>query len=171
MISDVDFTVIVKETKRVVLGAIRAHLPERFSGSIDDIVQETYVRAFRALSNGKFRGDSKMESWLYAIARNETMRMSAKLMRYEKKIEKAAKGEAEKNTVLTNSGEDEITHLKGLIELMTPLHRDVFTLLVNGKNEGEIALQLGIPRGTVKSRISRGRTELKRIRKEAEDGE
>jgi len=39
--------------------------------------------------------------------------------------------------------------------------------MLNGKNEKEISQSLGIPPGTVKSRISRGRVELRKLREEA----
>jgi RNA polymerase sigma-70 factor (ECF subfamily) len=44
-----DFTEIVNSTKSIVLSAIEKNLAERFFHSIDDVVQETYLRAYKAL--------------------------------------------------------------------------------------------------------------------------
>ena len=53
-------------------------------------MQETYLRAYKALVNGKFREEAKLSTWLYTIARNEVYRMNEKLLREERKIEKAS---------------------------------------------------------------------------------
>ncbi len=37
----------------------------------DDVLQNTFVKAYRNL--GKFRGDSKLSTWLYRIATNEAL--------------------------------------------------------------------------------------------------
>jgi len=88
-----DFSLIVNRTKKVVLSAVREHLPSRFHHAIDDIVQETYLRGYRSLVKGGFRNESALETWLFAIARNETFRASARLLREEQKAEKAAGAE------------------------------------------------------------------------------
>jgi len=160
-----EFAEIVKSTKRVVLSAIRKHLPARFGHAIDDIAQETYLRAYRGLVKGSFRGDSKVETWLYVIARNETLRFSGRLEREERKERIASDSFALK-------GEDEEVPMnkKEMIDLVDRLsspQRDVFRLLAVGKSEREIAHALSIPAWTVKSRISRGRHELGKLRKEA----
>lgn len=41
------------------------------STDVDDVLQNTFVKAFRNL--GKFRGDSKLSTWLYRIATNEAL--------------------------------------------------------------------------------------------------
>jgi RNA polymerase sigma-70 factor (ECF subfamily) len=164
-----DFSLIVNRTKKVVLSAIREHLPLRFYHAIDDIVQETYLRGYRNLVKGGFRNESALETWLYAIARNETFRASARLLREEQKAEKAAGAE-----MLHFDESDLETGLLSdaaqLIEKLSAPHRDVFRLMLQGKNEREISTSLGIPPGTVKSRISRGRVELRKLREEASYG-
>ncbi|HEY1405165.1 MAG TPA: hypothetical protein VF857_01020, partial [Spirochaetota bacterium] len=65
---DKEFAIIVRKTKKVVLSSIGRHLPARFSHAIDDIAQESYIRAYRSLVKGAFRNESSLETWLYAIA-------------------------------------------------------------------------------------------------------
>ena len=83
-----EFAAIVGRTKKIVLSAVRKHLAARFSYVIDDVAQETYLRGYRHLAGSWFRNESSIESWLYAIARNESLRMNKKLVREEEKAEK-----------------------------------------------------------------------------------
>jgi RNA polymerase sigma-70 factor, ECF subfamily len=161
-----EFSLIVNRTKKVVLSAVREHLPLRFYHAIDDIVQETYLRGYRSLVKGGFRNESAIETWLYAIARNETYRASARLLREEQKAEKAAGAEL----MHVDESEKEaglLADAAQLIEQLSEPHKAVFRLMLEGKNEKEISTSLGIPPGTVKSRISRGRVELRKLREEA----
>ena len=78
-----EFTALIAETKHIVLAAVRDNLYTRYSFAIDDIVQETYLRAYRGLTKNQFRAEAKFSTWLYTIARNETYRMNQKLRRQE----------------------------------------------------------------------------------------
>jgi len=163
VISEKEFASIVKRTKAVVLSAVRGHLPFRFSHVIDDITQETYFRAYKSLVKDSFRNDSSIETWLYVIARNETLRAVSRLVREERKAEKAAESIED----ASHKEEDVDTEmLSQLIAKLSESHRNVFQLLAVGKSEKEISDELRIPRGTVKSRISRGRVELRKLREE-----
>ena len=167
MISDRDFASVVKDTKAVVLSAVRSHLPARYFYAIDDVVQETYIRAFRALEKGSFRGDAAMTSWLYTIARNESIRLAKKLDREEEKAVRHADKEA------LSGGPDDLPdadEVAELIEQMPDEYRGVFSLLLQGKKMTAISRELGIPAGTVKSRMFRGREMMRRLRMEGCNG-
>jgi RNA polymerase sigma-70 factor (ECF subfamily) len=163
MVSEKEFSVIVGQTKRVVLSAVRKHLPSRFDHAIDDVVQETYIRAYRALVKGSFRNESALETWLYAIARNESIRITERLSREERKVSKMKVASGERAPDEECMSFDEVGHL---VEKLPEVHRQVFRLLACGKSEKEIAGELSIPHGTVKSRIARGREEMRRLREE-----
>ena len=163
MVSEKEFSVIVGQTKRVVLSAVRKHLPPRFDHAVDDVVQETYLRAYRALVKGSFRNESALETWLYAIARNESLRITERLSREERKAEKVKSSGKQAVAVEDCISIEEVGHL---VERLPDVHRQVFRLLARGKSEKEIAGELSIPHGTVKSRIARGREEMRRLRKE-----
>ncbi|HOT46847.1 MAG TPA: RNA polymerase sigma factor [Spirochaetota bacterium] len=156
-----EFAAIVGKTKRIVLAAVRKHLAVRFSFAIDDVVQETYLRGYRHLAGGRFREESSIESWLYAIARNESLRMNKKLMREEEKTRKAA----DERQLAMNTGpvaEDAIS-LELLIGRLPEKYRAVMTLKAQGLSERDIADTLGITTGTVKSRFSRGKEMLQKL--------
>lgn len=155
-----EFSKIVSETKTIVLSAIEKNLAERFSFAIDDVVQETYIRAFKALSKESFRGDSSLSTWLYVIARNEALRMNEKLSREEKKVEKLKIVTKEyKEPEDSSPIEDLLRWLKKIPEK----YRVVLEHYLSGKGEAEIAKELNIETGTVKSRAHRGRNMVKKI--------
>jgi RNA polymerase sigma-70 factor, ECF subfamily len=163
-VNEIEFASIVGTTKRTVLKAVRKHLAARFSHATDDVVQETYMRGYRHLSSGKFRNESSIESWLYTIARNESLRMNRKLVREEEKAEKSAEQ-------LTYRPEqifyEEHINLGKLIDRLPEIYRQVVMLKVQGLSEVEIASQLKINEGTVKSRFFRGKELLQKLTEEA----
>lgn len=153
-----EFSEIISETKAVVLSAVRKHLAERFSHSVDDVVQEVYLRAYSSLVKGNFRNDSKFSTYIYTIAKNESLRMNEKLIREEKKMEKL---KSERHGSDEDSGSF-FWDIKKYMEKIPGLYSDVLNLFLKGKSEKEISEELGVPRGTVKSRANRGREMLKR---------
>ncbi len=163
--TELEFTQIVADTKRVVLSAVEKHLPHIFHHAIDDVVQETYLRAYTRLAKGDFRGDARVSTWLYAIARNESRRMAGRLAREDEKSRRAG-------LVLSLSPSapdpaEQVTRVEGLAAMLGALpekYRAVMELAAAGLMEREIAERLGIKTGTVKSRMSRGRELLARLR-------
>lgn len=111
-----------------------------------DAAQETFLTAQRVASG--FRGESSLKTWLLGIAHNECRRM-------------ARKRNLEPNTVpLVEVGSDRSQSLidrralqQALAELSAE-HRDVVQLHeIEGLTYEEAASVLGIPVGTVKSRL------------------
>ncbi|MCX8124186.1 MAG: RNA polymerase sigma factor [Spirochaetes bacterium] len=157
-----EFAQIVGKTKHVVLQAVRKHLAAQYYEAVDDVVQETYIRAYRSLASGKFREESSLETWLYRIAANEAKRMTQKLMREEKKVDKLSQL-AQLNA---HHGEYNELSLMPIIEKLPEKYKDVVKLKALGDDENEIAGKLGIPKGTVKSRLSRGKLILYKLLQE-----
>lgn len=151
--TDKEFTLIVRDTKRIVLSAIEKNLAERFYHAIDDVAQETYFRAYRSLAKDSFRHDSSIETWLYTIARNESFRMNRKLMREEEKQKRSAVQSA----AAAARVEPDTSMLHDSIGALPEKYRDVMQLLARGLKINEISQKLRIRPGTVKSRASRGR--------------
>jgi len=155
-----EFSEIVSQTKSIVLSAIEKNLAERFAFAIDDVVQETYLRAFKTLSKNSFREDSRLSTWLYTIARNEALRMNQKLMREEQKLNKLKQNfQTNEEIHERNFFENFLNYLKQVPEK----YRTVLEFYLKGKKEAEIAKELNIQVGTVKSRAYRGREILKKM--------
>lgn len=148
-----DFAEIVGRTKKVVLSAIEKNLASRFYHSIDDVVQETYLRAYSSLTQGKFRGESSINTWLYSIARNESLRMNEKLLREEKKEKKLI----DADDLTENYEDDSIALLQENILKLPEKYGAVLSLVSSGYSLNQISEKLGLNTGTVKSRISRGK--------------
>jgi len=158
-----EFTMIVRTTKKVVLSAINNHLSPRFNHAIDDVAQEPYIRAYRNLKMDKFRGDSSIETWLYSIARNEALRMNGRLLKEEEKFKKSAR-RFEENTGADDAPfNEEIHDLHESIRTLPEKYRNVMELTAAGLSVQEISSKLKIKSGTVKSRSSRGRELLHKI--------
>lgn len=148
-----DFTLIVRSTKKIVLSAIGKTLAERFHHAIDDVAQETYIRAYKGLVKNSFRADSSIETWLYAIARNESLRMNKKLMREEEKAVRSALHAEHDNTRAV----PDTAQLHEGINALPEKYGNVLKMMAAGLRVNEISAKLGIRPGTVKSRASRGK--------------
>lgn len=158
--TEAEFSIIVSETKSVVLSAVEKHLFARFYHAIDDVVQETYLRAYRGLQKNQFEGRSQLSTWLYAIARNEANRMNEKLGREEKKVARIQVNEGELSRESAPGITDEML---GWIKQLPQQYMNVMKLVLGGFSEKEIAASLAISPGTVKSRSHRAREMLRRI--------
>lgn len=162
-----EFAEIVKRTKKTVLSAIVKNMAPRFYHAIDDVAQETYIRAYNGLIKNSFKGDSSLETWLYKIARNESLRMNQKLLREEEKARKAS----ERNSAAVQEPDPgDTAYLLEHITLLPEKYRSVLTLASRGFNISDISQKLGIRPGTVKSRTSRGKKIIhQNIRRENHD--
>jgi RNA polymerase sigma-70 factor, ECF subfamily len=163
---DKEFAGIVNSTKPIVLSAIKKYVATQYYHSIDDIVQETYLRAYRSLIKNSFRGESSMGTWLYAIARNESLRMMKKLNMEELKIKKKAR---KMDDIISEkqAERDDINikriDLKRTIDGLPEKYKGVMELVSLGFSEKQIADELSLKKGTVKSRIFRGKSLLQRL--------
>ncbi|UGQ44592.1 RNA polymerase sigma factor RpoE [Massilia endophytica] len=132
----------------------------------EDVVQETFIKAFRALRH--FRGDSAFYTWLYRIGINTAKNFLVNQGRRpptstEADLEAAAQGEGEPlrdiNTPESVLASKQIAATVN--EAMDALPLDLRTAIVLREIEGlsyeEISAIMGCPIGTVRSRIFRAR--------------
>jgi RNA polymerase sigma-70 factor, ECF subfamily len=164
---DKEFAGIVNSTKPIVLSAIKKYIAAQYFHSIDDVVQETYLRAYKSLIKNSFRGESSMETWLYAIARNESLRMMKKINREEIKLRKKARKMDDLAHEKSAEEHDDVNikriDLKNTISGLPEKYRRVMELVSIGFSEKQIAEELSLKKGTVKSRVFRGKFLLQRI--------
>ena len=161
--NECEFAAIVKDTKSIVLAAIEKNLIATYYHFIDDVAQETYLRAYRALYKGNFKGDSSLSTWLYAIARNEAKRMNLKLSKEEIKTKRKAEKEFQKVNSKMDKLDIDILALNEGINSLPNKYKEVLLFVKDGYSIEEISLELGVNSGTVKSRISRGKEILRRV--------
>jgi RNA polymerase sigma-70 factor (ECF subfamily) len=128
--------------------------------SADDLVQETYLRAFGSLH--RFEHRSSLRTWLLAIARRvcadavrARRRRRITLVRDDADLEGLAVGEA--RTDRTAEGVV-VTDLLGRLD---PDRREAFVLTqLLGLPYAEAAEVAGCPIGTIRSRVARARSDL-----------
>ncbi|MFN2398676.1 MAG: RNA polymerase sigma factor [Gemmatimonadaceae bacterium] len=117
---------------------------------VDEIVQDTFVRAFSSLHH--FRGDSSLRTWLLSIARNlfrDRLR-SAKAQRRMVAIEEDHA--VTEHDALDGALADETeARMLAAVDRLTPTQREVFTLRVGeGLSYKEIAGVVGSTEGAAR---------------------
>ena len=133
-----------------------------------DVAQEAFLSAWRGLPN--FRGDAGFSTWLYRLTSNAAIDHLRKTRRRkaEASLDDMAMGLEVPDPAPTPQDQAETESLReavrwGLGEL-TQEHRQALTLREYQElSYEEIAAQLGVDLGTVKSRISRARAALRKI--------
>lgn len=137
---------------------------------VQDIAQETFIRAYRALA--QFRGDAQFYTWLYRIAVNTTKKALADMRRDPLVTETALRSVDEEDE--TSAVENELTTeetpetvlaareiaaaVNQAVQALPDELRQAVTLReIEGLSYEEIAEVMHCPIGTVRSRIFRAR--------------
>lgn len=121
----------------------------------EDLTQETFVHAFQHLDS--FQRRAKFSTWVWRIAHNLSLNYLKKKSREEQPL---------KEEILpSEEGEDEREFYQQVEEAMQTLdekHRIVFELYdLKHIPQKEIAAQLNIPHGTVRSRLHYARLKIR----------
>ena len=136
---------------------------------VEDIAQETFIRAYRALA--QFRGDAQFYTWLYRIAVNTAKKALMELKRDPTVSENSFKSADDDETSpleneLTSSETPEAllaskeiaVMVNAAMEALPEELRQAITLReIEGLSYEEIAEVMNCPIGTVRSRIFRAR--------------
>ena len=146
------------------------HIAYKFTGKHDeaeDLTQEIFLKVFRSLE--KFNRDADFSTWLSSVARNycidhyraskrETEVLVEDLVAFD--LAPASSG----NPHRALEDRDRRSFLRRGLELLPDKLREAVVLRdLQGLSYQEMADRLGLPEGTVKSRINRGREELARL--------
>jgi RNA polymerase sigma-70 factor, ECF subfamily len=128
-----------------------AHLAD--PASADDLTQEVYLRAMKALP--RFRGDSSFRTWLLAIAR----RTVADHIRSQQRRRGATMAGAA--TEQETAPPDDQVILRAVVAQLPEDRRVAFVLTqILGLSYSDAAQVCHCPIGTVRSRVARARAEL-----------
>ena len=155
------------------------HIGYKFTGRHDDaedLTQEIFLKVFRSLE--KFNRDADFSTWLSSVARNfciDHYRASKRekevlvedLVAFD--LAPASTGSSPHRAL---EDRDRRSFLRrGLEALPDKLREAVVLRDLQGLSYQEMADRLGLPEGTVKSRINRGREELSRLLLRAQQAE
>ena len=153
---------VIKYQKRVYALTVRmCPTPEL----AEEAAQETFLSAWQGLPF--FRGDSAFSTWLYRLASNACVDLLRKEGRHQgPSLDDEAVSAEVPDTKPTQEAAAEQKALRAQIEAglrtLSPEHREVLILReIQQLSYDEIADALSLDLGTVKSRISRGRRQLR----------
>lgn len=140
-----------------VLPALRRHANYlcHHRGSPDDLVQETLLRAWRALDS--LREDAAAHSWFMTILRNEFMRQWTKLRRT---VNIEALEVADIRTI-HGDAYAELRDIYRALGKLAPKYAQPLVMQTRGCNTREIARSLGLTQRTVLTRLFRARNKLR----------
>lgn len=157
---------LVDDVYRFALGLTRNR------AQAEDLVQDTYLKAFKAFD--RFRAGSNAKSWLFRICKNhfiDRYREKARRPHHGGAVEELAvdsprrsievfeREGIENEEIFLDLFGDEVNRY--LRELPEPFRKAMLLCDLEGLSYEEIAEVLDVPIGTVRSRISRGRAFLK----------
>jgi len=141
----------------------------RDSDEVRDVVQEAFIKAYRALP--KFRGDSQFYTWLYRIAVNTAKNYLVARSRrppssdvdlddaeYYSGSEQLKDFGTPENQLFRDQLEEVIN--QAIIELPEDLRTAVTLREYEGLSYEDIASVMNCPVGTIRSRIFRGRESI-----------
>jgi RNA polymerase sigma factor (sigma-70 family) len=137
-----------------------AHALSGNGADADDLTQATVERALR--SRGQWEPGTRLDSWLYRIMRNlwiDTVRARGRKEKHEAPEEEAfGVGEDPRDAIESSL---ELKRAMAAMERLPGEQREVVALiLIEGFGYREVSEMLGLPIGTVSSRLVRGRTAL-----------
>jgi RNA polymerase sigma-70 factor (ECF subfamily) len=127
----------------------------------EDMAQEAFVKAFKSLDT--FRGEARFSTWLISLSLNSYRSWVRSRGPVTVKLEllRSASLDPGALSALEHRERDEV--VRQLVTTLPPRYRDPMVLFYfQEKSVSETAGVLGIPEGTLKARLSRGRALLGR---------
>lgn len=127
----------------------------------EEVLQDTLVAVWK--SAGTFEGRSSVLTWLVGIARRQAYNSGRRrsLPRADvTELETVAASDPEpEDAALASASRDEIARA---LTRLSPLHREAIVLaFVHGLSYEEMARAIGVPIGTIKSRLSNAKAALR----------
>jgi RNA polymerase sigma-70 factor (ECF subfamily) len=138
------------ERHAVALARFAAAMGGVSGSDVDELVQDTFVRAFNSLES--FRGESSLRTWLFTIERRLMLDRRRAERRRPEKTPVAEGDAASEYTALDGIVADEMQErVRVAVDQLTALQREVFTLRVTeGLSYKEIADIVGTTEGAAR---------------------
>ena len=169
------FEILVNERSGEIFGLLY-RLTEN-AEEARDLTQETFLRAFQSIAH--FRGESDLRTWIYRIAINQARNRwrwwrrrrrdaTVSIDAVDTNGGRPALVATLKSDSATDPEQDTLAHerervLRKALSSLRRVYREAVILRdIEGFTYEEIATALDISVGTVKSRLARGRQELRR---------
>jgi RNA polymerase sigma-70 factor (ECF subfamily) len=156
------FELLMRRYNERVYRAVRAIV--RDEHEVEDVMQQAYVNAFTHLR--QFKGSARFATWLTRIAINESLARVRRSQRFDALDDDVQVGVPK--PAETPEGQTFAAEVRELLEsaidALPDGMREVFVLReVEGLDTAETAECLGVSEDVVKTRLSRGRSALRRV--------
>lgn len=167
------FKVLYREYAGKIGSIARSYLG---SDDVDDVVQDVMLRIFKSIR--KFKGDSKLSTWIYRIAVNVCKDYLAKYKRRSEVLTDFAEDEehpsqqpvSEFDTEESAVGELEYERIMRALEKLSPEDRLLIKMRdVDGLSYEEMSKILSKPIGSIKSSLHYARKRLKKLLEEVHE--
>jgi RNA polymerase sigma-70 factor (ECF subfamily) len=154
------FGKLIRRHHDLVFSVVRGIMGRR--DDVEDVAQEVFIKIFKSLSG--FRGEAKLATWIYRIARNEAINA---VSRSRPTLETLDESRGDVSSARSPEEQLERKNAKHLLdEMLAALdenHRIAIELrYMGGKSYVEIAEIMEIPMGTVKTYIYRAKAAMKK---------
>jgi len=133
----------------------------------EEIAADVFFEVWR--SAARFRGDSRVSTWLFGIAHFKARAATRRQRSGIRGVTRLSNVEAlhrvpdRSDPVRAAEARGELRRLAGAMEALPPSQREVVELVFGeGMAYAEAARRLGVPEATVKTRVSRARSRLRR---------
>jgi RNA polymerase sigma-70 factor (ECF subfamily) len=155
------FEDLVKAYQRMVSGVAWRYGIRQ--ADLEDVVSEVFVKLYRNLH--RFRPDHPFSTWLYRLSANHAVDHIRRRRKERGRTEMPAQVADPAVGAGASLESDERARLlrDALVDLSVPYREAIELVYVEGLRVDDAAARLGIPSGTVKTRLMRGREALRRI--------
>lgn len=161
------FDVIVGRYKEPLISFVIQYVRER--SDAEDIVQDTFVKVFN--NKQLYRQIARFSTWIHTVARNYARSEIRKKTRYRPHaMSSLIDGDKELNDVVSDNRPDDLSEspvrlavIRKAIQELPENYRELIRLReMERLPYDQIAERTGLPLGTVKSRVNRGRAILQK---------
>ena len=155
------FRDLIQRHHAMAYAAVRAVLGDR--DEVQDVMQMVYLKAYQGLPG--FRGDARFSTWLYQIARREALDVSSKRRLETVDVETVdiPAGAHQAPDAVTHERSERAWIASALSELDETYRTAIELRYMAEKSYEEMAEIMGVPVGTVKTYVHRGKAEMKKI--------
>jgi len=132
----------------------------------DDLAQEAFIKAYRKI--GSFTGKGSFKSWLCRIAYTEFLQSARKRKSAQAAMQRY-KAHQDMEQPASNWDTGDAMDLDRALERLSEVERTMIVLCFSsGFSHSEAAQVSGLPLGTVKSHINRGKAKLRALLEDKE---
>jgi RNA polymerase sigma-70 factor (ECF subfamily) len=151
-------------TYRGLVAGVANRLLDDATESVD-VTQDVFLKVFRNICG--FRGDSGLKTWIFKIAMSEAknrQRSWRRRYRFQMVTLDERLTDCRPSPHQELEAKEQARRVYGALDRLSHDRRAILVLRdIEGLPYGDIAANLGISTGTVKSRLARARAEMKRI--------